>query len=258
MQPEPIEPYDPPAEEAGGGRLGALLEFRDRPRHERPRERLAFYGAEQLRDDELVALVFGSGGALGVAQALLDLTGGVPGLRRVGLQELCRLRGIGAARASQLKAALELGRRALLPEPLDGLLVRGAADLAPALQIELAHGEQEAIHVFGLDARHRVRCRHIAALGQVDRVLVSAADVFRPLLREGLASAIVAHNHPSGEARPSVEDEHLTLRLAQAGHILGITLLDHLVVASGGYYSFAEHGLLESVFALPPARRPSL
>ena len=228
-------------------------DFRERPPQDRPRERLAFYGPEPLSDEELVALVFGSGATLPVARQLLDQMGGPSGLKRAGFAELCQLPRIGPARASQLKAALELGRRALLLQPLDGLLVRGATELAQALQVELGQGEQEAVHVFGLDARHRIRCRHIAAIGQVDRVHVSAADVYRPLLREGMAAAVVAHNHPSGEAYPSPQDEQLTLRLSQAGHILGIQLLDHIVVARGGYYSFAEQGIFESVLSLPKA-----
>lgn len=234
----------------------ALSRFLERPPHARPRERLAFLGAERLGDEELIALVFGSGALLPVARRLLEQTGGAQGLRRTGLQTLCQLSGIGPARASQLKAALELGRRALLPEPLDGLLVRRAEDLAQVLQLELGQGEQEAIHVFGLDARHRIRCRHIAAIGQVDRVQVSAADVFRPLLREGLAAAVVAHNHPSGDALPSPEDQRLTTRLAQAGHLIGISLLDHIVVAQSGFYSFAEHDQMDSVLNLPPLPKP--
>lgn len=214
---------------------------------------MAFFGPEKLNDEELVALVFGSGAALGTARLLLDQTGGPSGLRHTGLQELCQLQGVGPARASQLKAALELGRRALLHEPLYGLYIHRAADLARVLQVDLAQGEQEAVHVFGLDARHRIRCRHIAALGQVDRVLVSSADVYRPLLREGMAAAMVAHNHPSGEAQPSLEDEQLTTRLAQAGHLLGIPLLDHIVVARHSYFSFAEHNLLHTIASLPAA-----
>lgn len=245
----------PLAQTASRSLAGEVENFRQRPRHERPRERLAFYGAEQLKDEELVALVFGSGAALPVARLLLDQAGGPAGLSRTGFQELCQLYRIGPARASQLKAALELGRRALLPMPLDGLLVREARVLADVLKVELSQGEQEAVHVFGVDARHRVRCRHIAAIGQVDRVQVSAADVYRPLLREGMAAALVAHNHPSGEACPSPEDEQLTLRLAQAGYLLGIQLLDHLIVARNDYFSFAEHGLLESVLTLPSLTR---
>jgi DNA repair protein RadC len=219
-------------------------EFDKRAAHDRPRERLAFLGAEALNDDELVALILGSGAAVPVARLLLDRTGGPTGLRRTGLDELRRLPGIGPARAVQLKAALEVGRRAMLPEPLTGYQVRCAEDVARLLQAELAQGEQEAIHVFGLDARHRIRCRHIAAIGQVDRVQVAIADVYRPLVREGMAAALVAHNHPSGEPTPSPQDQQLTLRLQQVGQMLGIPLLDHIIVAKGGHFSFSESGLL--------------
>lgn len=229
-------------------------EFLARPEAARPRERLLFLGAEQLSDEELLAIVLGSGAAQPLARRLLDETGGPQGLRRAGQSALCSLPGVGPARACQIKAALELGRRALAPEPLLGLHVRSPSDIASVLSIELGQAEQEAVHVFGLDARHRIRCRHVAAVGQVDRVVVSVADVFRPLIREGMAAAIVAHNHPSGVATPSEEDQTLTLRLAQTGTMLSIPLLDHVIVAKSGYYSFADHGLLRSPLALPRSR----
>lgn len=227
--------------------------FRRRPLTDRPRERLLFLGPQQLNDDELVALVLGSGAALQLARRILDDAGGPTGLRRSGAHTLCSVRGMGPARVCQLKAALELGRRALQPEPLSGLQVSSAADVAGLLRLELSQGEQEAVHVFGLDARHRIRCRHIAAIGQVDRVTVSIADIYRPLVREGMAAALVAHNHPSGEATPSPQDRELTLRMSHIGHLLGISLLDHVIVANGGHYSFAEHGLLSAAMMLPPS-----
>lgn len=247
-------PGDSAAAEPVPGEPGVAADFELRPLHQRPRERLLFLGAEQLNDDELVALVIGSGAALPLARLLLDAAGGPIGLRRTGAYSLCQLPGLGPARVCQLKAALELGRRSLLPEPLSGLRVRRAADVAELLRVELAPGEQEAIHVFGLDARHRIRCRHIAAIGQVDRVQVSLADIYRPLVREGMAAALVSHNHPSGEPTPSEQDRELTYRMAQVGHLLGIVLLDHVVVARGGHYSFAEHGHLESPLTLPAPR----
>lgn len=219
-------------------------EFLARPEASRPRERLMFLGAEQLTDDELLALVLGSGAAQPLARRLLDLTGGPQGLRRAGQAALCALSGVGSARACQIKAALELGRRALAPDQLLGLQVRAPADIAAVLGIEMGFAEQEAVHVFGLDARHRVRCRHVAAVGQIDKVVVNPSDVFRPLVREGMAAVIVAHNHPSGVAAPSDEDEHLTRRLAQTGKLLGIPLLDHVIVSKNGFYSFADHDLL--------------
>lgn len=229
-------------------------EFLSRPESARPRERLMFLGAEQLSDEELLALVLGSGAAQPLARRLLDVTGGPQGLRRAGQSALCALLGVGPARACQIKAALELGRRALAPEHLLGLHVRSPSDIADVLTVELGLAEQEAVHVFGLDSRHRVRCRHVAAVGQIDRVVVSLSDVFRPLIREGMAAVIVAHNHPSGIATPSDEDQNLTLRLAQTGTLLSIPLLDHVIVAKNGFYSFADHGLLSSPLALPAGR----
>ena len=241
--PEPEEPEE--SESAAPYPPRSL--FAQRPLHERPRERLLFLGADQLNDDELLALVFGSGGTLSIARDLLDIVGGPPGLRRVSLADLQRKIGVGPARACQLKAALELGRRSLVAEPLNGHQVRSAADVAALLRPELSQGEQEVVHVFGLDARNRIRSRHIAALGQVDRVHVSPADVFRPLLREGQAGALVVHNHPSGDCRPSEADRQLTMQLVQAGTLLGIPLIDHIVVAGEGHYSFAEEGWLSGM-----------
>lgn len=229
-------------------------EFLQRPDSDRPRERLMFLGPEQLSDEELLALVLGSGAATPLARRLLDVSGGPQGLRRAGQKALCALSGVGPAKACQIKAALELGRRALAPEPLLGRHIRAPADIASVLSVELGLLEQEAVHVFGLDARHRIRHRHVAAVGQVDRVVVSLSDVFRPLVREGMAAVIVAHNHPSGELSPSEADEHLTLQLAQTATMLSIPLLDHVIVSRTGYYSFADHGLLSSPLALPSGK----
>ncbi|HMU39088.1 MAG TPA: DNA repair protein RadC [Pseudomonadota bacterium] len=230
-------------------------EFLARPEASRPRERLMFLGAEQLTDDELLALILGSGAAQPLARRLLDVTGGPQGLLRAGQTALCSLSGVGPARACQIKAALELGRRALAKEQLLGLQVRAPSDIASVLSVELGLAEQEAVHVFGLDARHRIRCRHVAAVGQIDRVLVSPSDVFRPLVREGMAAVIVAHNHPSGIPSPSDEDQLLTDRLCQTGNLLGIPLLDHVIVAKSGYFSFADHGLVRS--PLTPLAAPT-
>ena len=240
-----------PELDAGPAAVELSSLFAQRPLHARPRERLSFLGAAQLNDDELLALVFGSGGTLRLARDVLDMVGGPPGLLRVGLTDLQRKTGVGPARASQLKAALELGRRALVAEPLFGHQVLSAADMARLLQPELGQAEQEAMHVFGLDARNRIRCRHVAALGQVDRVHVSPADVFRPLLREAMAGALIAHNHPSGDVLPSESDRVLTTQIFHASLIVGIPLVDHLVIGAKTYFSFAEAGWLAASMSPP-------
>lgn len=220
--------------------------WKERPPQERPRERLAFLGASELQDDELIAVVFGSGATLPAARLLLEQSGGMSGIRKRGLRELCELPGIGHVRACQLKAALELGRRALRPEPLDGLQVRSPKDMVALLQNEMAHQTQEWMHVFGLDTKHRVRSHHIAGMGQRDQVLVAMIDIFQPLLKEGLTCLLIAHNHPSGEVTPSPEDHRFTAQVQQAASLLHVRLLDHLILSSQAYFSFLEEGLLQN------------
>lgn len=225
------------------------LSWKERPLQERPRERLAFLGPPALQDDELIALVFGSGATLPAARLLLEQAGGMTGIRKRGLRELCTLPGVGYARACQLKAALELGRRALRPEPLDGLQVRSPKDIVSLLQTEITYHAQEWMHVFGLDTQHRIRSHHIAAMGQRDQVLVAMVDIFQPLLKEGLSCVLIAHNHPSGLVVPSVEDKRFTAQVQQAAAVLHVTLLDHLIVSTQAYFSFVEAGLFEKEFS---------
>lgn len=213
-----------------------------------------FLGPEQLSDEELLALVLGSGAATPLARRLLRYQRWAPGLATSWTKgAVCALGG-GSSQGLSDQGGARLGRRALAPEPLLGRHIRAPADIASVLSVELGLLEQEAVHVFGLDARHRIRHRHVAAVGQVDRVVVSLSDVFRPLVREGMAAVIVAHNHPSGELSPSEADEHLTLQLAQTATLLSIPLLDHVIVSRTGYYSFADHGLLSSPLALPSGK----
>jgi DNA repair protein RadC len=148
---------------------------------------------------------------------------------------------VGPARACQLLAALELGRRAARPRPPEGRPLRQPADAAAQLD-ELAQLEQEELHVVALDAAHRPIARFVAARGALNVVHVTPREVLRRLVREGAAAAIVAHNHPSGDPTPSRDDRELTLRLRAAGELVGVAILDHLVIARGGFYSFARDG----------------
>ncbi len=202
------------------------------------RELIGYEGAERATDEQLLAALLGE-------EVDLSSTGGVKNLLWTGLGELAALPGVGLARAIQIKAAIELGRRARLPSFL-GTQIHCAQDLADLLVPDLGDLEQEVLVVLGLDARHRIVCRHTATVGQVDRLVVSLADIFRPLIRRACAACVIAHNHPSGEPGPSSTDERLTLRVAEAGDLMGIPLLDHVIVGRGGHYSFAEAGGLAS------------
>jgi DNA repair protein RadC len=193
----------------------------------------------QLGDIELLALALDR--STTSAAILMNRFGGVHGLARASLHDLARAR-VPVRRAQQLHAALELGRRTLT-EPLQ----RGAAlvDAAVAEKLmwsRLAHREQEELHVIGLDVRQRIVLEFIAAIGSVAEVRIDPRDVYRPLLQENAHAAIVVHNHPSGSLEPSESDLALTRQLGAAGDIVGVKLLDHIIVARSGVFSFARHG----------------
>ena len=201
---------------------------------------IAPHPPEQLGDIELLSIALGRNSA--AAATLLDRFGGLHGLSRAALPDLIDAR-VPLRRAIQLYAALELGRRTL-SEPLHrGTALTDACHAEQWLHARLAHREQEELHVLGLDVRHRVLVEFVAAVGSVSEVHVDPRNVFRRLVRENASAAIVAHNHPSGAAEPSDSDVELTRKLAAAGAVVGITVLDHVIVARAGAFSFARHGV---------------
>jgi DNA repair protein RadC len=210
----------------------------------RPRERLVARGAEHLTDGELLALVLGSGtrgaSALEVAAAVLRGSGGVAGLLRATLQELAAFAGIGPVRATQVLAALELGRRAVAGRPERGQRVAGASEVWTYFRSRLAPLSVEEFWALGLDVRHRVQSEHCLARGSLTGVEIHPRDVFRPLIRQATAAVIFCHNHPSGDPAPSRADVELTARLRAVGDLCGIPVLDHVVVGWEGYASLAE------------------
>lgn len=220
------------------------------PASERPRERLLFSGAGALSDAELLAVVLGTsarggGGVLTMCRRLLEQVGDLEGLSRRGVIDLMRVHGIGQARACALVAIVELGRR------LVGASVRRGATLSTSEQAftcfrRFLEGRQKEIFVVAaLDARNRLLSVSEVAHGSVTAVDVHPREVFVPLLRDGAAAGIVAHNHPSGEPEPSLADQRLTVRLVAAARVIGVPLLDHLIVGRGCYVSFADRGLMD-------------
>jgi DNA repair protein RadC len=198
--------------------------------------RLAFHGAPPLADAELLAVLLGS--ELEIAARLLAQAGGLVGLSRAGIQAVAD--STSRAQACRIQAAFELGRRAV-DEPLHREdAIQCAADVYRRLRGRLAAQEREELHVLGLDSHNRVIHHFVAGLGTVHQVQVDPRDVFRPLVREAAHSAIVVHNHPSGEPAPSDADAELTTRLRAAGELVGVRLLDHVIVARGGYFAFSN------------------
>jgi DNA repair protein RadC len=215
---------------------------------DRPREKLLRHGAAALGDNELVALILGSGrpqaGALGVANDLLKTRGGLHGLLRSTADDLTRVAGIGFAKAAQVIAALELGRRTLAHAPAARVQLRTPRDAAALLLPAFGARPTEQFGVVLLDAKHRVVRTSIVAAGTLNTTVVQPRDVFREAVLSAAAAIVVFHNHPSGDPTPSPDDVALTRRLAAAGVLMGIDLVDHIVLGDLRYCSFKEMGQL--------------
>jgi len=211
--------------------------------HERPRERLLQHGGDPLLCEELIALILGTGArgrsALEVARSLLVETGGLTDLSRANPRELACVHGIGTARAARLVAAFELGKRAMA-EPVERVVLREASDVYRHLRPRMHGMTQEVFLVLALDARNGVVDEIEVARGSLTGVEVHPREVFRSLIRQAAAAAVVAHNHPSGDSQPSPDDIALTRRLRLAGEILGIPILDHVVIGRDDFTSVAD------------------
>lgn len=214
---------------------------------DRPRERLAAAGAQALSNAELVAILLGSGtsgiNALRLAEQLLHASRGLPGLHGMPYDELRRQRGIGPAKAAQLKAAVELGRRLAAATPADRPTIQSPQEAAALVQYEMAALEQEQLRVLLLDTRNRLIAIRQVYQGSLNSSLIRIAEVFRDAVRSNAASVIVVHNHPSGDPSPSPEDIAVTRAMVQAGQLLDIQVLDHLVIGGHSHVSLKSRGL---------------
>lgn len=213
---------------------------------DRPREKLLRLGAAALGDNELLALVLASGwrraDALALANDLLRRSGGLHQLARSAPGELARIEGVGPAKASQVVAALELGRRTLTHRPGARLQLRTPRDTAAFLLPAFGSRPTEQFGVVLLDTKHRVLKTTIVATGTLNSTIVEPRDVFREAVIGAAAAVIVFHTHPSGDPTPSPHDAELTRRLVAAGRLMGVELVDHVVLGDARYCSFMEMG----------------
>lgn len=214
---------------------------------ERPRERLAALGAQALSSAELLAILLRTGVAgensVQVAQRLLRTIGGLKGLQQVSFEELVKQFGIGEAKAAQLKAAVELGRRLSLESPQERPTVNGPADAAALIQYEMSALEQEHLRVLLLDTRNHVIDIVEVYKGSVNSSQVRVGEVFKAAVRRNAPAIVIAHNHPSGDPTPSPDDVAITRALVQAGKLMDVDVLDHLVIGQGRWVSLKERGL---------------
>jgi len=217
------------------------------PEEERPRERLLRHGADSLSDAQLLAIIIrsGEGGrtAIDLGRELLDRCGGLDGIAQAGIREVCAVKGIGPAKAAEIKAAIEIGRRHQRPA-MAGASFCSSRDVAEYYRPRLKDVKKEMFHCALLDAKNKVLRNEVVSVGTLTASLVHPRDTFKSAIRESAAAVIFVHNHPSGDTKPSQEDILLTRRLVQAGDILGIRVLDHIIVGDGDHFSFRDNGLL--------------
>jgi DNA repair protein RadC len=214
---------------------------------ERPRERLVHLGPQALAASELLAILLRVGvpgeNAVQVGQRLLKDFGGISGLQRAPLEELCNQRGIGEAKAAQIKAAIELGRRLALESPEERPAVNSPADAAALVAYEMSALEQEHLRVILLDTRNRVVEIVEIYKGSVNSSQIHVGEIFKPAIRRNAPALIVVHNHPSGDPTPSPDDVAVTRAVVQAGKLLDVDVLDHMVIGQGRWVSLKERGL---------------
>lgn len=216
---------------------------------DRPRERLETLGPQALTNAELIAILLRVGvrgeNAVEVGQRLLQSFGGLQGLHRAPFKELMNQHGMGEAKASQIKAAIELGRRLTLEAPEEKLTINSPADAAALVQYEMSALEQEHLRVILLDRRNRVLEIVEVYKGSVNSSQVRIGELFKEAIRVNASALIVTHNHPSpsGDPTPSPDDVAVTRAIVQAGKLLDIDVLDHLVIGAGKFISLKEKGL---------------
>jgi DNA repair protein RadC len=229
--------------------------IREIPAAERPRERLAARGPGGLTAAELIAIVWGSGtrgsNAVALAEEALARHDGLGGLALATDVELDAVPGVGVARAAQLTAAFELGRRLLADWPSGRWTIRAPRDVADRLILQMGRLEREELRVVLLNTKNSVLRVVTVYQGNVSASLVRVGELFRDAVRINAAGAILVHNHPSGDPTPSPDDLHLTAEALAAGRLLDIELLDHLVIGHDAYVSLRDRGV---AFDRPPSR----
>lgn len=223
------------------------LTIHDFPLGERPRERLQYYGPAALSNAELLAILLRVGtpgeNVVTLSTRLLSQFGGLAGLAKASFSDLDTIKGVSTAKIAQLKAAIELGRRLLITSPDARPQITSPLDAANLLMLEMGGLEQENLRTLLLDTKNRVLASPTVYIGNVNSSIIRVSEIFRDAVRENATAIIVAHNHPSGDPTPSPEDVQVTRSIVEAGLLLGIDVLDHLVIGHQRFISLKERGL---------------
>lgn len=220
----------------------------DLPLEERPRERMLSVGAEALSSQELLALVLGRGiqgeSVLVTSQKLLSKFGSLDGVLDASLEDLQSIRGLGIAKSTQLKACLEIARRVSSKRVGSVTTIMKAVDVFELVKSKISHESKEHFVVLSFDVRYKFLGMDVIAIGTLTSNIIHPREVFESAIRRHASAIVVSHNHPSGDCDPSDVDYVITKSLADAGKVMGIQVLDHVVVSQDNYFSFANEGLI--------------
>jgi DNA repair protein RadC len=220
------------------------VKIKDLPKVDRPREKLEKYGVEKLLDKELMAIILGAGikgcNVLELSKKVLEVINKI-GINQITIKELLEIKGLGNIKAGQIISSLEIGRRLLQEKKAE--LIMSPKDVWNKME-DLRDSKKEHFVVFYLDTRNQIIKREVISIGTLNASLIHPREVFEPAIRYSTAQIIIAHNHPSGITDPSEEDIDISKRLLEAGKILGIDILDHIIVSKVGYKSLKEANIL--------------
>lgn len=225
-----------------------IPKIKDLPERERPRERLLNHGPEKLTDAELLAIILQSGGkqktAVSVAQQLLNAYKNFRGLDRKTIPEICEMDNIGPAKACQIKATLEIGKRLRLEELSEEKKISTSEDIYEMLKLSVRDHYREKFIIILLTSRNEVILKKTLFEGSLTESMVASREVVKMGIAYSAASIIFVHNHPSGDPAPSAHDKQITRRLKLACNLVDIRVLDHVIIGKDGYFSFSDAGLL--------------
>lgn len=229
--------------------LMAYKSIKDWPEDERPRERLLKKGADIMSDAQLIAIILRTGGhgksAMDMAMELIEKFGSLKKMEQASLSEICSLKGIGRAKAAQLRASLELGKRLLNDTGGKGPAFSAGKDVYAYFRPRFSGLKKEVFHCAMLDVKNRLIRDSRISEGTLTSSLIHPREAFREAIKESAASVIFVHNHPSGDPQPSREDILITGKLESAGETVGIRVLDHIIIGDSEYTSMLEKGYLK-------------
>ena len=226
-----------------------IKSIKEIPLNDRPREKMAANGAAVLTDAELIAILLRTGtaekSAIDIASEM-TADGGLykrlAGITR--LNELTNIKGLGQAKAATVLAALEIGRRIASAKPIEKIHLSCPQDVANFLMPRLRYAAKEQFVVILLNSKNKVIGTEVVSEGSLSSSIVHPREVYAPAILHHAAAIMVAHNHPSGDPKPSFEDEEVTRMLSRSGKVLGIPMIDHVIIGDGNYYSFLENEAL--------------